>query len=96
MRYRNLLALLLLVAWLYGSILKHLFLEWVGPHHNQNFEHGILVPIFALFVLWQGRRQMAEIVPAPSWAGHPHRNRFEGQEVHQHGGVRQAVEGTTR
>ncbi len=28
--------------------------------------------------------------------GHPHRNRFEGQEVHQHGGVRQAVEGTTR
>ena len=71
MRYRDLLALLLLVAWLYGSILKHLFLEWVGPHHNQNFEHGILVPIFALFMLWQGRRQLAEIVPAPSWAGLP-------------------------
>ena len=24
--------------------------------------------------------------------GHQHRNRFEGQEVHQHSGVRQAVE----
>jgi exosortase D (VPLPA-CTERM-specific) len=70
-RYRNLLALLLLVAWLYGSILKSLFLEWVGPHHNQNFEHGILVPIFALFVLWQGRKQLAAIAPAPSWTGLP-------------------------
>ena len=71
MRYWKLLALLLLVAWLYGSILKHLFLEWVGPHHNPNFAHGIFVPIFALFVLWQGRKHVAAIAPAPSWAGLP-------------------------
>jgi exosortase D (VPLPA-CTERM-specific) len=66
---RNLLALLFLVAWLYASILKHLFLEWVGPHRNLNFEHGILVPMFALYVLWQGRKHLAGIAPAPSWAG---------------------------
>lgn len=71
MRYRNLLALLLLIAWLYGSVLKGLFLEWVGPHSDPNFQHGIAVPFFALFVLWQGREQLAAIRPAPSWTGLP-------------------------
>ena len=64
-------AVLLLIAWLYGSILKHLFLQWVGPHSDPNFEHGIVVPLFALFVLWQNRQKLKTIAPAPSWAGLP-------------------------
>ncbi len=64
-------ALLLLIAWLYASILARLFLQWVGPHHDPNFEHGIFVPLFALFVLWQDRKQLTAITPAPSWAGLP-------------------------
>jgi exosortase D (VPLPA-CTERM-specific) len=64
-------ALLLLVAWLYASILARLFLQWVGPHHDPNFEHGIFVPLFALFVLWQDRKRLQGITPAPSWAGLP-------------------------
>ncbi|MGA7292525.1 MAG: hypothetical protein WBW85_08310 [Terriglobales bacterium] len=44
MRYRNLLALLLLIAWLYGSNFARLFLTWVGPHSDVNFAHGIFVP----------------------------------------------------
>ncbi len=64
-------ALLLLMAWLYGSILARLFLQWVGPHHDPNFEHGIFVPLFAFFVLWQERKQLAAIAPAPSSAGLP-------------------------
>jgi hypothetical protein len=63
-RYRNLLALLLLIAWLYGSTLAHLFLTWIGPHKDPNFEHGIFVPIFALFVLWQDRKRLKAVAPA--------------------------------
>ena len=71
MSYRNLLALLLLIAWLYASILARLVLQWIGPHSDPNFQHGIFVPIFALFVLWQDRKQLAAIAPAKSWAGLP-------------------------
>ncbi len=52
-------ALLLLIAWLYASILARLFLQWVGPHSDPNFQHGIFVPLFALFVLWQDRKKLA-------------------------------------
>jgi len=64
-------ALLLLVAWLYASILAHLVLQWVGPSRDPNFEHGIFVPLFALFVLWQDRKKLKAIASSPSWAGLP-------------------------
>jgi exosortase D (VPLPA-CTERM-specific) len=64
-------ALLLLIASLYAKILANLFLQWVGPHSDPNFAHGIFVPIFALFVLWQDRKSLQEIPSAPSWAGLP-------------------------
>jgi exosortase len=62
-------ALLLLIVWLYASILARLFLQWVGPARDPNFEHGIFVPLFALFVLWQDRGKLRAIAPAPSWTG---------------------------
>jgi exosortase D (VPLPA-CTERM-specific) len=64
-------ALVLLIAWLYGSNLKDLVLQWVGPHHDKNFEHGIFVPFFVLFVLWQDRKRLQAILSAPSWSGLP-------------------------
>jgi len=64
-------ALLLLVAWLYASILAHLLLQWVGPHSDPTFQHGIFVPIFALFVLWQDRKKLKAIASTPSLAGLP-------------------------
>jgi len=64
-------ALLLLAAWLYASILARLFLQWVGPSHDRNFEHGIFVPLFSLFVLWQERKKLKAIASSPSWAGFP-------------------------
>ena len=61
-------ALALLTAWLYRSILARLFAQWMN---DPNFSHGIFVPAFALFVLWQNRSQLQSIEPAPSWAGLP-------------------------
>src|SRR6202158_1820178 len=64
-------ALLLLLGWLYASILGRLVLQWVGPHSDPNFQHGIFVPLFALFVLWQDRKRLKVIASEPSWAGLP-------------------------
>ncbi len=64
-------ALVLLIVWLYASILARLFLQWVGPNSDPNFQHGIFVPLFALFILWQDRARLKAIPPTPSWAGLP-------------------------
>ncbi len=58
--------LLALLAWLYGSILARLFAQWMN---DPNFQHGIFVPIFVLFVLWQDRKRIGQIDSAPSWTG---------------------------
>jgi len=60
--------LLLLIALLYWTILAALFGQW---RHDPNFQHGVFVPAFALFVLWQTRHKLKRVRPAPSWAGVP-------------------------
>ena len=60
--------LLLLLVWLYGSILFRLGLQW---KNDPNFSHGFFVPLFALFVLWKNRNRLKSIKPAPSWSGLP-------------------------
>lgn len=60
--------LLLLIVWLYASILARLFAQWIN---DPNFSHGIFVPAFALFVLWQDRTKLKLMAPAPSWTGLP-------------------------
>jgi len=61
-------ALLLLLVWLYHSILYHLVVQWIS---DPNFSHGIFVPAFSLFVLWQDRQRLRNIRPDPSWLGLP-------------------------
>jgi exosortase len=61
-------ALILLVAWLYYSILSRLAAQW---SHDPNFSHGFFVPIFSLLVLWRRRSRFAGITAAPSWWGLP-------------------------
>ena len=60
--------LLMLIVWLYAAILARLFAQWIN---DPNFSHGIFVPAFVLFVLWQDRKKLAAIAPAPSWSGLP-------------------------
>jgi exosortase len=60
--------LLLLLVLLYANILARLFTQWMN---DKNFQHGIFVPAFALFVLWKNRNELKKIAPAPSWVGLP-------------------------
>jgi hypothetical protein len=58
----------LLVGWLYSSILFHLAKQWFN---DPNFSHGFFVPAFSLFVLWQDRARLAQEPRKPSSWGLP-------------------------
>ena len=62
------LVLLLLMTWLYSSIVSNLVLQW---WEDPNFSHGFFVPAFAGFLLWQERRRLASLPVSPSWWGLP-------------------------
>lgn len=57
---------MLLLAILYAEVLLRLFTQWTS---DKNFQHGIFVPVFALFVLWKNREELRNVKPAPSWTG---------------------------
>ena len=63
--------LFFLIAWLYAAILARLVLQWIGPSRDPNFEHGVFVPLFAIFILWQNRARLKAMPPTPSWTGVP-------------------------
>lgn len=58
--------ILLLVVWLYGSILARLFNQWMN---DPNFSHGIFVPAFALFLVWKNWERLKSIPASGSWFG---------------------------
>ncbi len=65
------LTLLFLLGWLYAAILAKLVMQWVGPNADPNFAHGIFVPFFVLFILWQDRKKLRDMPTEPSWIGLP-------------------------
>ena len=58
--------LVVLVAFLYYSILGFLVQDWWT---DPNFSHGFFVPAFSIFVIWQRRKVLASIPVDPSWSG---------------------------
>jgi exosortase len=56
-------AMVLLIGWLYWSILFHLAKQW---SNDANFSHGFFVPAFSLYVLWQDRARLAREPRKPS------------------------------
>jgi exosortase len=67
-RWWQAIVLLVLVGWLYFSILGRLAQQWT---HDPNFSHGFFVPAFSLFVLWQERGRLSALPVKPSWTGLP-------------------------
>ena len=55
--------LVVLIGWLYSSILYHLVGQW---WQDPNFSHGFFVPLFSAFVLWQDRSRIASLPVIPS------------------------------
>jgi len=64
----QLLALGILVGWVYYSVLLRLVHQW---EQDPNFSHGFFVPAFSLFVLWRNRSRLAALPHRPSWWGLP-------------------------
>jgi exosortase len=58
--------LVLLTAWLYSPLLKRLAQQW---WQDPNYTHGFFVPVFSLFLLWDGRAKLAALRIKPSWWG---------------------------
>ena len=58
--------LVLLIGWLYSSILYHLVGQW---WQDPNFSHGFFVPLFSAFVVWQDRSRLARLPVIPSHWG---------------------------
>lgn len=62
------LVLIALLGWLYAPVLTGLTQQWWS---DPNFSHGFFVPLFSLFVLWQGRSTLAAVPRQPSMWGLP-------------------------
>jgi exosortase len=62
----QLLIPVLLIGWLYSSILFHLASQWA---EDPNFSHGFFVPLFAAFVLWRDRTRLANLPRRPTSCG---------------------------
>jgi hypothetical protein len=58
----QILALSILVLWIYAPILGKLVAQWWG---DPNFSHGFFVPLFAAYVIWQQHSRLAAIPNHP-------------------------------
>src|SRR5216683_5413205 len=56
----------LLAAWLYGPFALRMASQW---WQDPNYTHGFFVPVFSLFLLWEGRAKLAALRMKPSWWG---------------------------
>jgi exosortase len=66
MRWWQILALVVVLGWLYASVLRHLVWQWAN---DPNYSHGFFVPLFSLFVIWSEREKLRKLAIEPSWSG---------------------------
>jgi exosortase len=57
---------LALLVLLYHHILAFLFAQWIG---DPNYSHGLILPFFSAWIVWQRRKSLRSIVPAPAMSG---------------------------
>jgi len=56
----------LVLGLLYGPTLARLAEQWWT---DPNFSHGILVPLFSCYLLWQRRKLLSALPLQPAWSG---------------------------
>jgi exosortase len=56
----------LVLGLLYWPTLAHLAVQWWT---DPNFSHGILVPLFSAYLLWQRRKPLKALPLQPAWSG---------------------------
>ncbi len=66
MPWWQILSLVVVLGWLYASVLRHLVWQWA---HDPNYSHGFFVPLFSLFVIWSEREKLRKLPIEPSWSG---------------------------
>jgi len=54
------------LGYLYADSLAFLFDYWIG---NEDYSHGMFVPLISLFLIWQARHRIAEAGAENSWWG---------------------------
>ena len=55
-----------MTVWLYSPLLLRLAHQW---WQDPNYTHGFFVPVFSLFLIWEGRAKLATLRIQPSWWG---------------------------
>ena len=58
--------LFFLAAWLYAPLALRLAQQW---WQDPNYTHGFFVPVFSLFLLWEGRAKLVGLRMEPAWSG---------------------------
>ncbi len=57
----------LALGWLYFDVLRRLTSDW---YHDENYSHGLLVPLIAGYALWQNRSELRALTIKPlTWIG---------------------------
>jgi exosortase len=56
------------LLWVFWPTLAEMTERW---RHDPQYSHGYFVPLFALFLLWRRRAQLAPALSRPSWWGGP-------------------------
>lgn len=56
----------LLLAVCYAPVLARLVRQW---YRDEDMGHGFFVPVVVAYLVWQRRRELLALTPAPSWWG---------------------------
>lgn len=57
-----------LILLMYFTVLRKLIGDWL---YLPDFSHGLFVPFFSAYLIWERRERIASLHPAASWSGLP-------------------------
>ncbi len=64
--FYRLICLLIPIGILYYRVFFEMALDW---RYDENYSHGFLIPLISIYLIWQKREHLKQILPSPSWWG---------------------------